>query len=44
MHKAEVTERRVVNSAMLVVVEADEISPGEQRDFVTADTISQEVY
>lgn len=49
MHKAEIlspmtTERRIVNSMMLAVDEADEISQGHQREFVATEKIDQRVY
>ena len=47
-HKAIVTpdeaERRIVNSTMLAVGEADDIGQEQQQDFVTTDKISQRVY
>ena len=49
MHKAEIVnptdaERRIVNSTMLVVGEADEINSERQQEFVTTDKISQKIY
>jgi hypothetical protein len=49
MHKAIIvtpddSQRRIVNSTMLVVGGADEIGPDQQREFVTTDKISQKVY
>lgn len=49
MHKAIIVtpddaERRIVNSTMLAVGEADEIGQEQQQDFVTTDKISQKVY
>jgi hypothetical protein len=49
MHKAIIVtpddaEGRIVNSTMLAVDEADEISQEQQQDFVTTDKISQKVY
>jgi len=49
MHKAIIVtpdnaERRIVNSTMLAVGEADEIGQEQQQDFVATDEISQKVY
>lgn len=49
MHKAEITnpteaERRIVNSMMLAVGEADEISRERQQEFITTDEISKKTY
>ena len=48
-HKAEVVNpteaaRRVVNSALLVLGETDEIGPTRQHEFVTTDRLSPKVY
>jgi hypothetical protein len=49
MHKAEIvnpteSERRVVNSAMLVVGQADEFTPGPEQEFVVTEEISKKSY
>lgn len=49
LHKAEILNptaaaRRVVNSALLVVGEADEIGPDRQHEFVTTDRLSPKAY
>jgi hypothetical protein len=49
MHKAVIdrpdeTERRIVNSTMLVLGDADEIGQDEQQHFVTSDQISKKQY
>jgi hypothetical protein len=49
MHKAVIVtpddaERRIVNSTMLTVGEADEIGQEQQQDFVATDKISEKVY
>ena len=46
LHKAQIvnpraSERRVVNSMLLVEADTDEISPEQQREFVTTDTLSR---
>jgi len=49
MHKAIIvtpdeTERRIVNSTMLAVGEADQIGQDEQQEFIATDEISKKVY
>lgn len=49
MHKAIIVtpndaNRRIVNSTMLAVGEAEDVSPTEQQDFVTTDKISKKFY
>jgi hypothetical protein len=49
MHKAEIinatpTERRIVNSILVAVGDADEISEEQREEFVRTEKISQKVY